>query len=159
MIRILMTTALLALMAPAAIAAQTAPASKEVTIEADQMEIVEKEHRAVFTGKVDAKRADVHLNADRLQVLYEDVKQPDGTSKNDVSKLEATGNVIIVTSSQKITGQTAKMDVKANTLLVTGGVQVVQGQTILKGEMFNVDLNTDKSQMTGGRVRGSFVPQ
>ncbi len=28
-----------------------------------------------------------------------------------------------------------------------------------RGETFNVDLNTDKSQMTGGRVKGSFGPQ
>lgn len=157
MIRVLMLSLLVALAAPAA-RAQTAP-GKEVTIEADQMEIVEKEHRAVFTGKVDAKRGDVRLTADKLVVLYEDVKQPDGTTKNDVSKLDATGNVTIVTSTQRITGQEARMDVKANKLVVTGGVQVVQGQTTLKGETLNVDLNTDKSQMSGGRVKGSFVPQ
>lgn len=158
MIRVLMLSLLTALAAPTALA-QTAAPAKEVTIEADQMEIIEKENRAVFIGKVDAKRADVRLTAERLVVLYEDVKQPDGTTKNDVSKLDATGSVTIVTSTQRITGQQAKMDVKANKLVVTGGVQVVQGQTRLKGETFNVDLNTDKSQMTGGRVRGSFVPQ
>lgn len=158
MIRALILSLLAGLAAPAAAQTQTAP-GKEVTIEADQMEIIEKEQRAIFTGKVDAKRADVRLTADRLVVLYEDVKQPDGTAKNDVSKLDATGNVTIVTSTQRITGQSAKMDVKANKLVVTGSVQVVQGQTTLNGETLNVDLNTDKSQMTGGRVKGSFVPQ
>ena len=158
MIRVLLLNLLAAFAASIALAQTTAPA-KEVTIEADQMEIIEKEKRAVFTGKVDAKRADVRLTTDRLVVLYEDVKQPDGTMKNDVSKLDASGNVTIITATQRITGQQAKMDVKANKLVVTGGVQVVQGQTRLKGETFNVDLNTDKSQMTGGRVKGSFVPQ
>lgn len=157
MIRVLMLSLLVALAAPQA-QAQT-DKGKEVIIEADQMEIIEKEHLAIFTGKVDAKRADVRLTADKLVVLYQDVKQQDGTSKSDVSKLDAMGSVTIVTRTQKITGQWAKMDVKANKLTVGGSVQVVQGQTILKGETLNVDLNTDKSQMTGGRVRGSFVPQ
>jgi lipopolysaccharide export system protein LptA len=50
------------------------------------------------------------------------------------------------------------MDVKANKLWVKGGAKVVQGQTVMNGEQLFVDLNTNKSEMTGGRVKGSFVP-
>ena len=34
----------------------------------------------------------------------------------------------------------------------------MQGQTVMNGQQLFVDLNTNKSEMTGGRVKGSFVP-
>lgn len=139
--------------------AKSAQEKKEVNIEADQMEVMEKEKRAVFTGNVDAKRGDVKLNSDKLVVTYSDVQQSDGTKKTDVTFLDASGNVVIVTSRQRITGQTARMDVKANKVTVDGNVVVTQGKTVLKGRQLLVDLDTNTSQMTGGRVKGSFVPQ
>jgi lipopolysaccharide export system protein LptA len=158
MIRRALLAAVFLLAALEAAPAQTAT-SKEVNIEADRMEIQQDNKTAIFSGNVDAKRNDVRLTTDKLVVYYEDVKQQDGSTKTEVSKLDAAGNVVIVTRSQRITGQAAKMDVKANTLTVTGNVKVVQGQTILQGPTLFVDLNTDKSQLSGGRVRGSFVPQ
>ena len=50
------------------------------------------------------------------------------------------------------------MDVKANTVTVEGNVKVVQGKTIITGQKLFSDLNSNKSQMTGGRVKSSFVP-
>ena len=50
------------------------------------------------------------------------------------------------------------MDVKANTMIVEGNVKVVQGKTIVTGQRLFSDLNASKSQMTGGRVKSSFVP-
>jgi lipopolysaccharide export system protein LptA len=151
--------ALLVPLAAAGTAAAQSSKSKEVNITADRMVILDAEKRSIFTGKVDAKRADVHLTSDKLVAIYIEVKQTDGTSKNEVTRLEAEGNVTIVTAKQTITGQWAKMDVKADKLEVGGKVKVVQGQTILQGELLNVDLTADRSEMTGGRVKGSFVPQ
>jgi lipopolysaccharide export system protein LptA len=50
------------------------------------------------------------------------------------------------------------MDVKANKLTVKGDAKVVEGKTVMNGQQLFVDLNTDRSEMTGGRVKGSFVP-
>ena len=67
--------------------------------------------------------------------------------------------MVIVTDRQTVTGKTAHMDVKANKLWVKGGAKVVQGKTMMNGQQLFVDLNTNKSEMTGGRVKGSFVPE
>ena len=156
--RLALMAALLAPLAAAAPAAAQSSTSKEVNIAADRMEILSGEKRAIFTGKVDAKRGDVHLTSDRLVAYYTEVKQTDGSTKNEVTRLEAEGSVTIVTAKQTITGQWAKMDVKADKLAVGGKVKVVQAETILEGELLNVDLKADTSEMTGGRVKGSFVP-
>jgi hypothetical protein len=35
---------------------------------------------------------------------------------------------------------------------------VVQDRTVLKGKQLFVDLKTNRSELSGGRVKGSFVP-
>ena len=133
--------------------------SLPVEVEANEMEIIDADKQAIFRGKVDAVRGDQHIKSDIMTVFYAEVKQPDGTSKSQASKLDATGNVIITTKKQTITGDWAKMDILANTLLVGGGVKLVEGKTSLRGEKLTVDLNTERTLMTGGRVKGSFVPK
>jgi lipopolysaccharide export system protein LptA len=75
-----------------------------------------------------------------------------------VTFLEAAGNVVIETTQQRITGTWAKMDVKSNQVTVGGNVVVTQGSTVLHGQQLFVDLDKNTSEMTGGRVRGRFVP-
>lgn len=134
-------------------------ATKQVDIEANQMEILDAEKKAIFRGNVDARRADVSLKADELVVKYADVKQPDGTSKTDATDLDAKGNVTIKTAKETITGDWAKFNPQTNKLVVGGAVKLVQGSTVLTGKELKADLNTDRIEMSGGRVKGSFLPK
>jgi lipopolysaccharide export system protein LptA len=132
--------------------------STPVEVEANEMEIIDADKQAIFRGKVNAVRGSQNIRSDVMTVFYADVKQPDGTSKSQASKLDAKGNVIITTRKQVITGEWAKMDILANTLLVGGRVKLVEGKTTLQGEKLTVDLTTERTLMSGGRVKGSFVP-
>lgn len=134
-------------------------APSPVEVEANEMEIIDADRQAIFRGKVDAVRDSEHITSDVMTVYYSDVRQADGTSKSQVSKMDATGNVTVITEKQVITGEWAKMDVLENTLIVGGRVKLVEGKTTLQGEKLNVDLNTKRTLMTGGRVKGSFVPK
>ena len=129
-----------------------------VDIESNAMEIIDEKNQAIFTGKVVAKRGKVTLSAEKLVVDFVKEKQSDGTDKTSVTFLNATGGVLIITSTQRITGQWARMDVKADKAVVGGNVVVKQGSTIIKGKKLKVNLKTDRSEMTGGRVRGTFTP-
>lgn len=159
MIRKLMVSAfVIGLMAMPLRGAEKKPPSP-VEVEANEMEIIDADRQAIFRGKVDAVRDNQHIRSDIMTVFYSDVKQADGTSKSQVSKLDATGNVTVTTEKQVITGEWAKMDVQANTLIVGGKVKLMDGKTTLQGEKLNVDLDTNRTLMTGGRVKGSFVPK
>jgi lipopolysaccharide export system protein LptA len=136
--------------------AESARQPGEVNIEADRMEVLDQEKRAIFIGNVDAQRGNIAFKTDRLVANYEETAGESGGT--DVTFLEATGAVVIETPEQRITGAWAKMDVKANQVTVGGDVVVTQGNTVLRGEQLFVDLNKDTSEMTGGRVRGRFVP-
>jgi lipopolysaccharide export system protein LptA len=139
-------------------AANESRSLRDVNVEADQLEIIDDKKQAVFTGNVRGKRGDVTLNCDKLVVKYEEIQQPNNEKRTEVTFLDATGNVKIVTSRQTVTGQWAKMDVKANTVQVGGSVKVVQDKSTITGQKLFVDLNKNVSEMSGGRVRGSFVP-
>jgi lipopolysaccharide export system protein LptA len=139
--------------------AQQAKAPLPVDISANEMEIFDAEKKAVFRGAVDATRGTTNLKADSLTVVYAEVKQPDGTSKTDATDLDAKGNVTITTPRETITGDWARFNPQSNELVVGGAVKLVQGSTVLNGKELRADLDTDKIQMTGGRVKGSFLPK
>jgi lipopolysaccharide export system protein LptA len=137
------------------LAADKAP----VDIEAGEMEILSAENRTIFRGDVVVLRGGDRIQCDNLVVTNSEVKQPDGTTKSEASILDAKGNVRITTKSQVITGSWAKMNLQANTLVVGGSAKVVQGSTVVRGDKIVVDLNTKNTTISGGRVKGSFVPK
>ena len=138
-------------------AAATPP--QPVDIAANEMEIFDAEKKAIFRGAVDATRGTTNLKADTLTVVYSEVKQPDGSTKTDATDLDAKGNVTITTPKETITGDWAKYNPQTDKLLVGGNVKLVQGGTVLTGSQLEADLKTDRMQMTGGRVKGSFLPK
>lgn len=129
-----------------------------VDIEASEMEIIDADKKAIFRGNVIAKRPKDTIVADMMVVTYVDEKQPDGTVKSTVDVLDCTGNVKITTTGQVITGDRALFHVRQDKLDVTGNVLVVQGKTKIRGPHLIADLKTKHTKMTGGRIKGSFVP-
>lgn len=138
---------------------QSATSPQNVNIEADSMEVLEAEKRAVFKGNVHAQRTGTRLTSDRMVVTYRDVQQADGSKRTDVALIDAQGNVKIQTPRQMITGDSAILDVAGDLLTVTGNVVVTEGSTVIRGSKLKADLKAKTSSMTGGRVRGSFVPR
>lgn len=164
------TTLRTALLLPAALAlalhgalaqtqTQEPKKKKPVDIEADRMEIIDAEHKAIFTGNVHAVQGDTVLTSNELTVIYSDVKQPDGTTKTDATDIDAKGSVVIKTKKETITGDWAKINPQTNKMVVGGNVKLVQGETVLTGKELHADLDTDRMEMTGGRVKGTFLPK
>ena len=156
--------------APALAQEEAAPAAKAETkgakaapqpvdIVSNEMEILDKEKKAVFRGAVDATKGTTNIKSDTLTVTYADVKQPDGTTKTDATAIDAQGNVTITTPKEVITGDWAKYNPQTEKLTVGGNVKLVQGTTVLQGNELVSDLKTSRTQMKGDRVKGSFLPK
>jgi lipopolysaccharide export system protein LptA len=155
---------LLALESPAVAQSEQPAAAKveapvPVDFTANEMEILDAEKKAILRGDVNATRGSTNLKSDTLVVTYAEVKQADGSTKTDATDLDAKGNVTITTPRETITGDWAKFNPQTNKLVVGGDVKLIQGATVLAGKELRADLNTDKIQMTGGRVKGSFLPK
>ncbi len=158
-IRIAMLVAVSALALLPQAKAETAVSAGAVDIEASEMEILETDKRAIFRGDVVAKRPTDTIRCAEMVVYYVDVKQADGSSNTEVDKLDCNSSVTITTTTQTITGDLAVFQLRQNLLDVTGNVKVVQGKTVIRGPHLTVDLKTKRTKMSGGRIKGRFIPK
>ncbi len=144
-----------------------------IDIEADELEIKQDQNVAIFSGKVKVVQGKLTLEAARLVVKYTDTskkkKGKPGTKKKkgekrEISKLNATGGVIVTSDTQSATSDWATMDVKKNTIIMGDNVVISQDGNVIRGNKVLVDLNTGYSRIissrkTGGRVRAIFTPK
>ena len=158
-IRIAMLVAVSALALLPQAKAETAVSAGAVDIEASEMEILETDKRAIFRGDVVAKRPTDTIRCAEMVVYYVDVKQTDGSSNTEVDKLDCKSAVTITTTTQTITGDLAVFQLRQNLLDVTGNVKVVQGKTVIRGPHLTVDLKSKRTKMSGGRIKGRFIPK
>ncbi len=144
-----------------------------IDIEADELEIKQDQNVAIFSGKVKVVQGKLTLEAARLVVKYTDtgkkkkrkpVTKKKQDEKREISKLNATGGVIVTSDTQSATSDWAAMDVKKNTIIMGDNVVISQDGNVIRGNKVLVDLNTGYSRIissskTGGRVRAIFTPK
>jgi lipopolysaccharide export system protein LptA len=155
--RTLASVFFLGLLTTASLAQQVVETGK-VDVEANELEIGGEGDKAVFRGNVIAKRDGTTVLCSTLVVNYITTKAADGTEKREVGVIDATGNVTIKTEKETITADTAQIVDSQNKLYANGNVKLVQGKNILQGKKLAIDLNTRKIDMSGGRVKSTFVP-
>jgi lipopolysaccharide export system protein LptA len=148
--------AVLVLAAATTAQAQLARNSKApVDITADQLELVNSQCSAIYRGGAEALQETSRLRADQLKIIY--APAPAGGGKNgcssDLLRMEATGSVFYVTPDQRVRGDQAVYDAKAQTLTVTGSVAASRGQDVMKGERLVVNTVSGDARMEGGGER------
>jgi len=134
-----------------------------IDIQADELEIKQNENVAIFSGKVNVVQGNLTLKAARLVVEYLSTGKKN-EEKREISKLNATGGVIVTNDTQSVTGDWATMDVKKNTIIMGDNVVITQDGNVIRGNKVLVDLNSGYSRIissskTGGRVRAIFKPK
>lgn len=142
-----------------------------VKIEANSLEVRDKEQVAVFSGNVVVVQGDTTMRCRELVVHYEgnaigDVKKPapkakpkQDASAQRIKRLVANGGVIVTATDQRATGDRGVFEMASNTVTLSGNVIVTQGQNVLRGDKLTVDLTSGKSRLDGTRrVEGLFLP-
>lgn len=144
--------------------------SKEpIKIDADRLDVFDKEQRAVFTGNVIAVQGETTIRCTIMTVFYEQQKgqgaapKPATPSQGDsaIKKIDCTGPVTVVSKDQVATGDNATFDRAGNKVIMTGNVALSQCQNVTRGEKLVYDLNTGIANVdsaVGGRVKALFVP-
>jgi lipopolysaccharide export system protein LptA len=143
-----------------------ADSDKPIEIQADSLEVLQKDKVALFQGKVEAKQGNVSLKADSMRVYYKEKKAGE---QNSVSKIDVIGNVFLATPKETIQGAKGIYDVENALITLTDNVIITRDKNVLKGSDLTYNLKTGRSEMKGsaavgdktgsGRVRGVFVPE
>jgi lipopolysaccharide export system protein LptA len=152
---------LLLALVPAAMAAPAAPAASQepLKIKSDTLHADNEKKTATFEGKVVARQGDLTLYADRLVITSASASAAAG---QEVSRVEAFGNVRILQGTQQASGAHAVYEPKDARILLDGSPKVSsQGGNEITGKLITYYVNEQRSVVTGGpdeRVQAIFHP-
>ncbi len=137
--------------------------NQPVNLDADRIDLQDRQNRVVFSGAVDIRQSDLRLRADRTTVSYSD------TGTLTIQRLDASGNVIVTRGNERASGAAGVYDFNRKVIVLSGGVTLQRGSDVLNGGRLVIDLNTGISSVDGnaagntgqvGRVSGTFsVPE
>lgn len=119
---------------------------------AKHIELQDRANRAILTGDVNIRQADMTLQAARMTVTY--TGEVSGGSPQ-VSRLDATGGVTVTRPDQSARSQYAVYDLNRRVITMLGGVTLKQGTNVVSGGRLAIDLDTGRATIDGSGVRGS----
>lgn len=132
-----------------------------IQIEADELEVQDRDKTAVFRGNVRLVQGPTTLRASSITVYYNG--RATGTNQQ-ISKVEARGPIRVTSEDQTARGDRATFMMASQILTLTGNVILTKGSNELRGQRLIVNLKTGESRVeapknqSGGRVRGVFLP-
>ncbi len=125
------------------VAALLAPNAQPLDIQADRMELRQKEGVVRFEGSVVVTQGELTLRCARLRARYR---------KEQVASLVAEGGVELQGEGLRATARTARYDRDAGTLELTGEPTLVRGLDRLSGE--RILYYPDEARVVVERARG-----
>jgi len=126
-----------------------------VRIEADGMEMRDKEGLAIFTGHVSVAQGDRIMRAGKMIVYYS--KSANGAAKpgqrtggglgsTGVDRMEASGKVYVKAGNQVATGERGVFDGKSNIMVLSGSkVVLTDGDNVASGCRLTAHMDTGKA--------------
>jgi len=134
-----------------------------VDVTADRIEVQDRADRAMFTGNVHVKQAELSLDTERLTVAYSN------SNGVQIQRLDAAGGVVVRSPSETAKGDFGIYDLDRKLITLIGAVQLNRGDNQVNGSRLVIDLDSGRAvidggppgvNQTGGRVTGHFtVPQ
>ena len=140
-----------------------------IRIDADRLDVFDRENRAVYAGNVVAVQGDTTLRCSELTIFFERGEGEAGAASeaaasdegDSINRIECAGPVTILSQDQVATGDRAVYDRQVGQMVMTGNVALSQGQNVTRGERLVYDIDQGVANIEAGasqRVRGLFVP-
>ncbi|MCJ8144994.1 organic solvent tolerance protein OstA [Ancylobacter sp. A5.8] len=150
-----------------------------IRIDANSLEVMDQEKRAVFSGNVVVQQGDTTMRCKELVVYYDGKEaaaaggKPNAGGKSNaealaagnpmsssaIRRLEINGSVVVTTKEQTATGDQGIFENRTNTITLTGNpVVLTSGPNVIRGKKLTVDLTSGTSRFDGGRVESLIVP-
>lgn len=139
--------------------------SKPIEINADSLEVLQKDQQAIFRGNVVAVQGQINLRSEKMTVFY---REKGGAGANGIAKIIVEGKVFMATPQETAQGEKGIYDVDRKEITLLNNVVLTRDKNVLKGSRLDYNLGSGRSIVTGGvsaqgaktggRVRGLFVP-
>ena len=127
-----------------------------ISIDADRLEVLEAESKAIFSGAVNVAQGTTLLQAGTLVVYY--AKTGTGTAATGsaaIDRLEMSGSVVIKSDKQTATGDAGTFNLKSNIFQLTGNrVVLSEGGNVAVGCKLTVQMTTGKANLESCKKGG-----
>jgi lipopolysaccharide export system protein LptA len=120
-----------------------------VDVAADRIEVQDRADRAVFSGNVVVRQAELTMTAARLTVAYS------SAGGIQIERLDASGGVTVKSPSETARGRFAIYDLERRIITMIGGVTLTRGASHVRGGRLVLDLDTGRAVLDGGAAPGS----
>jgi lipopolysaccharide export system protein LptA len=146
----------LALLAAVPALAQSGHNSRApIDFDAAHIELQDKAHRAILSGGVTLKQAEMTLQAARMTVSYTG-QVLNGSPQ--VSRFDAAGGVTVTRPNQTARSQYAVYDLNKRVITMLGAVSLTQGGDTVNGGRLTLNLDTGRAVVDGSSVGGTAGP-
>ncbi len=133
------------------------------------LEYSENKKTAIARGNAVAVKGNDQVRADTLTGYFADGNcggaaggtSDAGGTRNNLSRIDAVGNVVITSGPNVAYSETATYDPNSKIASLAGKVRINRGGDVLLGERAEVDMNTGTYRLlpgAGGRVTGVIQP-
>jgi lipopolysaccharide export system protein LptA len=144
--------AILLLAAVPALAQTRHNTSAPIDFSAGYIELQDRANRAILSGDVNVRQAEMTLTAARMTVNYTG-QVVNGSPQ--VSRLDAAGGVTVTRPEQRARSQYAVYDLNRRVITMLGGVSLAQGGNTVNGGRLTINLDTGRAVIDGSSVGGT----
>ena len=126
-----------------------------VDFSAAHIELQDKANRAILSGGVTLKQAEMTLQAARMTVSYTGQVL---SGSPQVSRFDAAGGVTVTRPNQTARSQYAIYDLNKRVITMLGAVTLTQGGNTVSGGRLTLNLDTGRAVIDGSSVGGTAGP-
>jgi lipopolysaccharide export system protein LptA len=119
---------------------------------AERIEVQDQQGKAILTGNVVARQAEMTLTAARVVAAYS--KHP----STHVDRLDASGGVVLRGPGETARGAFGIYDLNQKIVTLVGGVTLTRCDATVSGARLVYDLGSGRAVMDGGGAQGSSNP-
>ena len=125
--------------------------SAPINFDAAHIELQDKANRAILSGGVVVRQAEMTLKAARMTVAYTG-QVIDGSPQ--ISRLDATGGVTVARPDQTARSNFAVYDLNKRVVTMLGAVTLIQSGNTVNGGRLTINLDTGRAIIDGSSVGG-----
>jgi len=141
---------------PASMTGLKLSADKPIKIDADRLEVHQKDNSAIFSGNVNVTQGPTVMKAGKIVVHYVAGKGETITpGASAIDHIEASGKVYVKSDQQVATGDSATFDMKSEVLVMSGSkVVLTDGDNVAVGCRLTVQMKTGEAKLDGCGTNG-----
>ncbi|PHY19459.1 hypothetical protein CSW59_12025 [Caulobacter sp. BP25] len=137
--------------------AQQGDSSAPIDVSADQQETINSKCITIFRGNVEILQDRSRMRA-QLVTVYSAKRAGSESGCGNAQRLEAEGDVYVVSENQKARGDRAVYTFSDSTAVLTGDVILTKGKDVARGDRLTVNTKTNDARLES-TAKGRSAPR